>query len=98
MPFAESQENSATTCTEVAEQLDLVEVAGDPWDKEAFLPGELSPIFWGSAMTNFGVEPLLAFLAENAAPPRSSGSGQERRETSFEHRPSPALFSRSKPT
>ena len=55
---------------EVAEQLDLVEMAGDPWDKEAFLRGELSPIFWGSAMTNFGVEPLLAFLAEHASAPR----------------------------
>ncbi len=26
-------------------------------------------MFWGSAMSNFGVEPLLSFLAEYAAPP-----------------------------
>ncbi len=54
---------------EVSEQLELLDGAGDVWDLDRFLKGELSPIFWGSAMTNFGVEPLLAFLAENAAKP-----------------------------
>jgi peptide chain release factor 3 len=71
MPFAEAVDIlGAELHEEVAEELDLVEEAGDPWDKEAFLAGTLSPIFWGSAMTNFGVEPLLAFLAEHAATPR----------------------------
>src|SRR5690606_22278503 len=41
------------------EELELVETAGDPYDHEAFLAGEVSPVFWGSAMTNFGIEPLL---------------------------------------
>jgi len=54
---------------EIEEQLDLLELAGDQWSLEGFLNGEVSPIFWGSAMTNFGVEPLLSFLAEFAAPP-----------------------------
>ncbi len=54
---------------EVTEQLELLEVAGEDWDLEAFLRGELSPLFWGSAMSNFGVQPLLEFLAANAAPP-----------------------------
>jgi peptide chain release factor 3 len=56
---------------EVTEQLELLEVAGEQWDHQAFLAGELSPCFWGSAMSNFGVEPLLDFLADNAAPPNS---------------------------
>lgn len=51
------------------EQLELLEGAGDPWDAEAFRRGELSPVFWGSAMTNFGIEPFLNFLSEHAAPP-----------------------------
>ncbi|RME26323.1 MAG: peptide chain release factor 3 [Deltaproteobacteria bacterium] len=59
------------THDEVAEQLELLEIAGDPWDTEAFLAGGLSAVFWGSAMTNFGVEPLLRFLAESAAPPHA---------------------------
>src|SRR6185436_2183055 len=54
---------------EVKEQLELLSGAGDPWTREAFLAGKISPIFWGSAMTNFGVDPLLDFLAEQAAAP-----------------------------
>jgi peptide chain release factor 3 len=70
MPFADAVDIlGAELHEEVEEELDLVEEAGDPWDKAAFLAGELSPIFWGSAMTNFGVEPLLGFLAEHAATP-----------------------------
>ena len=38
---------------EIEEQLDLLEMAGDQWSLEGFLKGEISPIFWGSAMTNF---------------------------------------------
>jgi peptide chain release factor 3 len=54
---------------EVKEQLELLQLAGDGFDPQAFMRGELAPIFWGSAMTNFGVEALLTFLAEQAAPP-----------------------------
>ena len=53
----------------VIEELELLEMAGDVYSHEDFLSGVVSPIFWGSAMTNFGVEPLLQFLAQNAAPP-----------------------------
>ena len=56
---------------EVEEQLELVEIAGEKWDLEQFYSGEMSPVFWGSAMSNFGVHPLLTFLAEFAAPPAS---------------------------
>jgi len=54
---------------QVQEELELLAEAGDPWDLQKFLDGKLSPVFWGSAMTNFGVEPLLSFLAEHAAQP-----------------------------
>jgi peptide chain release factor 3 len=70
MPFSESREALGDKLfEEVEEQLDLLEIAGDAWDHDAYLAGEMSPVFWGSAMTNFGVEPLLEFLAEFAAPP-----------------------------
>lgn len=70
IPFHSAREKLGHTLhTQVSEQLNLLEIAGDPWDKEAFLKGKLSPIFWGSAMKNFGVEPLLDYLAEYAAPP-----------------------------
>ena len=54
---------------QVSEEMELVEMAGDEFTDEEFLDGKLSPVFWGSAMNNFGVEPLLRFLTEKAAPP-----------------------------
>lgn len=72
LPFDEAQEELGEELhAQVSEQLELLEIAGDPWDKDEFLAGKLSPIFWGSAMTNFGVGCLLDFLAESAAPPKS---------------------------
>ena len=64
---------------EVQDELDLLAQAGDGYDHAAFLRGELSPIFWGSAMTNFGVEALLDFLAEHTSgpKPRKTEDGQE---------------------
>ena len=53
----------------VAEELELVEHAGDSYDTARFMSGDVSPLFWGSAMSNFGVEELLTFLAEHAAAP-----------------------------
>ena len=56
---------------QVTEEMELVEMAGDEYTDEEFLDGKLSPVFWGSAMNNFGVEPLLRFLTKKAAPPSS---------------------------
>lgn len=49
--------------------LELLEAAGDPWDAATFRAGDLSPVFWGSALTNFGIDPFLQFLIENAPSP-----------------------------
>lgn len=54
---------------ELLESLELVEMAGDEWSVERFLAGEVTPFFFGSAMTNFGVGPLLAALGELAPGP-----------------------------
>ena len=72
MHFDDAQDLIAPDVYEqVAEELELLEMAGDEYDHEAFLAGELSPIFWGSAMTNFGVQPMLEFLADDTASPSS---------------------------
>jgi peptide chain release factor 3 len=55
----------------VSEELELVEHAGDVYDHERFLLGEVSPLFWGSAMSNFGVNELLHYLATSSASPTS---------------------------
>lgn len=52
-------------------ELELLEQAGNTFSKDSFLKGETTPIFFGSALTNFGVEPFFdAFI--NLAPPPSA--------------------------
>lgn len=76
IPWADAKDTVGDFLYEkTSEELELVEAAGDPYTDEAFYSGELSPVFWGSAMTNFGVEFLLRYMAEKAAPP--SGRGAE---------------------
>ena len=41
------------------DDLELLDEAGDPFDAQRVASGELTPMFFGSAMTNFGVEPFL---------------------------------------
>jgi peptide chain release factor 3 len=72
MPFEETRSILGDRMfDEVAEELELLEMAGDTYDHDAFLAGEVSPVFWGSALSNFGVEPLLEYLADFTAPPKS---------------------------
>jgi len=59
----------ARTKGELLEALELVEEAGDPWSEEDYLAGELSPFYFGSAMTNFGVRQVLEGIGELAPPP-----------------------------
>ncbi len=60
---------------ELCEQVELVDVAGYEFDLDRVRRGELSPVFFGSALTNFGVEPFLeAFLRMTTSPlPRRAG-------------------------
>lgn len=50
-------------------EIELLDGAGDSLDKEKYLAGELAPVFFGSALYNFGIEPLLQALVEIAPPP-----------------------------
>jgi len=49
--------------------LELLTVAGNPFSREAFLDCTVTPVFFGSALTNFGVEPFFDAFAELAPPP-----------------------------
>jgi peptide chain release factor 3 len=53
----------------VREEIELLEHAGDPFDKEKITKGELSPAFFGSAMTEVGVDEFLAAFVQLAPPP-----------------------------
>jgi peptide chain release factor 3 len=56
---------------EFHEELALLEGAGHGFDTDAFLAGQLSPVFFGSAMNNFGIEPFLDKFVELAPAPRT---------------------------
>ncbi|OGN65331.1 MAG: peptide chain release factor 3 [Chlamydiae bacterium RIFCSPHIGHO2_12_FULL_49_9] len=48
---------------QLLEELDLLEMAGNAFSQDAFLRGEVTPVFFASALTNFGVEPFFdAFI------------------------------------
>lgn len=51
------------------EEIELLDVAGDSFDKEMVEKGRLTPVFFGSALTNFGVEPFLEEFLTLTTPP-----------------------------
>jgi peptide chain release factor 3 len=60
------------------EDIDLLDIAGDPFDKGRFERGELTPVFFGSALSNFGVELFLRqFLTLAPGPAARPSEGQE---------------------
>jgi peptide chain release factor 3 len=54
---------------ELKEAVDLLEIAGASFERERFLRGDLVPVYFGSALNNFGVEPFLKALLEHAPAP-----------------------------
>ena len=55
----------AGTYKEFLDQLELLEGAGTDFDRAAMMSGDVSPVFFGSAMTNFGVELFLDAFVKN---------------------------------
>jgi peptide chain release factor 3 len=55
----------------MTEELSLVRDACNPFDLQAFREGHLTPVFFGSALKNFGVIDLINSLGEVAPPPRA---------------------------
>ena len=53
---------------------ELLDIAGDSFDLDLVRKGELTPMFFGSAITNFGVEPFLTRFLEYSTPPASHES------------------------
>ncbi len=55
---------------ELREQVEMARGLCPEFDSEAYLAGNLSPIYFGSAINSFGVNELLDGLANHAPPPR----------------------------
>ena len=63
--------------TRTVDELAMLDGAGAAFDHSAVLAGELTPVFFGSAVNNFGVQLLLDAFLELAPSPRSR-SAEER--------------------
>jgi peptide chain release factor 3 len=51
------------------EDIELLDIGGDEFSRDKVAGGLLTPMFFGSAMTNFGVRPFLDAFLELAPPP-----------------------------
>jgi len=68
------------------DDVELLDGAGAGLDVEAVHAGRLSPVFFGSALTNFGVEPFLERFLELTPPPTprlSNGESVDPTQDSF---------------
>ena len=54
---------------ELREEIELVQGASHEFDLDAYLNGELTPVYFGSAINNFGVSELLDDFVKYAPPP-----------------------------
>ncbi|WP_303859556.1 peptide chain release factor 3 [Alkalibaculum bacchi] len=58
------------------EDIELLDIAGFEFDLEQVSQGNLTPVYFGSALTNFGVEPFLEGFLNFTSPPSSRNSNQ----------------------
>jgi peptide chain release factor 3 len=58
------------------DDIELLDAAGADFDEQAVLEGRLAPAFFGSALTNFGVEPFLQHFLRMAPPPGARPSSR----------------------
>lgn len=59
---------------DLRDNLELIEGVYPPFDKQSYLEGTLQPVFFGSALNNFGVRELLDCFVEIAPTPRPKQS------------------------
>ncbi len=72
-----SQENIGDSAYELlSEEIELLDGASAEFDQELINQGELSPVFFGSALTNFGVETFLKHFLKMTSSPLSRKSDQ----------------------
>lgn len=69
---------------QLCQELELLDVAGDPFDMEKVQRGELTPVFFGSAINNFGVQTFLENFLKLAPKPEARNSADGRIEPTYE--------------
>lgn len=56
---------------QIREELELLEEAGNPFTQEEFLSGQVTPVYFGSAVINFGLDFLFDDFVDLAPAPRA---------------------------
>src|SRR5690606_19054197 len=67
---AEAEAFLGSDAQDYRDEIELVRGATNEFEVEAYLRGELTPVFFGSAISNFGVRELLNAFVEHAPSPR----------------------------
>ena len=57
--------------SKVLEEISVLDEAGEPFDEAAVKAGDMTPVFFGSAANNFGVQLLLDGFLDLSSPPRA---------------------------
>ncbi len=76
--------NPNLSAAALEEEIGLVREACNPFELQPFLEGHLTPVFFGSALKNFGVSDLLDALAAYAPAPRAQEADRRRVEAQEE--------------
>ena len=63
--------------TQLVDELELLDIGGEVFDLPEILAGELSPVFFGSAINNFGVQLMLDAILDHAPAPQPRKSRSE---------------------
>lgn len=76
------QENSFYQ--QVLEDVELLQEAGDAFDEEKIARGDQTPVFFGSALTNFGVQTFLETFLQFAPEPHAHQTVEETKISPYE--------------
>jgi peptide chain release factor 3 len=74
----ESRERFGEAFEQARNEIDLIRGAAPAFDRDEFLAGRQTPMFFGSAINNFGVQEVLDALVDLAPPPGSRPAIQRR--------------------
>ncbi|MEO0062512.1 MAG: hypothetical protein RLZZ08_1072 [Pseudomonadota bacterium] len=74
--FLGKRDQDAELPADVAEEVELAQGGYPEFDLEAYRHGDMTPVYFGSALKNFGVEDLIDAIARFAPPPRPQPSSE----------------------
>ncbi|MGV3513279.1 MAG: peptide chain release factor 3 [Novosphingobium sp.] len=74
--FLGKREPAVDIPEDIAEEIELARAGYPEFDIEAYRHGDLTPVYFGSALKNFGVAELIDAIARYAPPPRPQSSSE----------------------